>query len=163
MSSKLAAPREQSRWQGVTSVSQKRISPSWTPPPEMIQENPRLPRWVPGGHPMNPLGVRALYLGASSYRIHGTDAPWTIGTAASKGCIRMYNKDVIDLYDRVPVGTRVAVSWNRYTTSEPTTASWGAAPTGCAAARSTRWAIIVWRCWAPSPGWWSSSWWCWPA
>ncbi len=67
----------------------------------MVTENPRLPRWVPGGHPMNPLGVRALYLGASAYRIHGTDAPWTIGTAVSKGCIRMYNQDVLDLYPRV--------------------------------------------------------------
>jgi lipoprotein-anchoring transpeptidase ErfK/SrfK len=61
----------------------------------MMVENPRLPRWVPGGHPMNPLGVRALYLGDSFYRIHGTDAPWTIGTAISKGCIRMYNEDVL--------------------------------------------------------------------
>ena len=63
------------------------------------------PRWVPGGHPMNPLGVRALYLGSSTYRIHGTDAPWTIGTAVSKGCIRLYNADVLDLYPRVSVGT----------------------------------------------------------
>ena len=73
----------------------------------MIAENPRLPRWVPGGHPMNPLGVRALYLGSSAYRIHGTDAPWTIGTAVSKGCIRMYNQDVLDLYPRVSVGAKV--------------------------------------------------------
>jgi len=69
---------------------------------------------VPGGHPMNPLGVRALYLGASTYRIHGTDAPWTIGTAVSKGCIRMYNQDVLDLYPRVPIGAPVTVTWDRF-------------------------------------------------
>ncbi|MDH4982288.1 L,D-transpeptidase [Hyphomicrobium sp. D-2] len=67
---------------------------------------------------MNPLGVRALYLGSSFYRIHGTDAPWTIGTAASKGCIRMYNKDVLDLYPRVPRGTRVTVTWERFRSEE---------------------------------------------
>ena len=80
----------------------------------MLKENPRLPPWVPGGHPMNPLGVRALYLGSSAYRIHGTDAPWTIGTAASKGCIRMYNEDVLHLYPRVPVGTKVTVTWKKF-------------------------------------------------
>ncbi|WP_439542312.1 L,D-transpeptidase [Hyphomicrobium sp.] len=110
----IAVPREQSRWQGVTSVSNKQVNPSWTPTPTMLAENPRLPRWVPGGHPMNPMGVRALYLGASAYRIHGTDAPWTIGTAVSKGCIRMYNEDVLDLYPRVPVGTKVTVTWQRF-------------------------------------------------
>ena len=113
----IAVPREKSKWEGVTSVSQKRVSPSWTPTPEMIRENPRLPPWVPGGHPMNPLGTHALYLGSSSYRIHGTDAPWTIGTAASKGCVRMYNKDVQDLYPRVPVGTKVTVTYKTYKTS----------------------------------------------
>ena len=80
----------------------------------MIKENPRLPRWVPGGHPMNPLGVRALYLGSSIYRIHGTDAPWTIGTTVSKGCIRMYNQDVLDLYPRVNVGTKVTVTYQTF-------------------------------------------------
>ncbi|MGQ0674126.1 MAG: L,D-transpeptidase [Hyphomicrobium sp.] len=113
----IAVPREQSRWSGVTTVSQKRENPAWTPTPEMIRENPRLPRWVPGGHPMNPLGVRALYLGSSTYRIHGTDAPWTIGQAVSKGCIRMFNEDVLDLYPRVPVGTKVTVTWNRFNTA----------------------------------------------
>jgi lipoprotein-anchoring transpeptidase ErfK/SrfK len=112
----IAVPRQQSRWQGRTSVSMKRENPSWTPTPEMLRENPRLPAWVPGGHPMNPLGVRALYLGSSTYRIHGTDAPWTIGQAVSKGCIRMYNEDVIDLYPRVPVGTVVTVTWERFKT-----------------------------------------------
>jgi hypothetical protein len=113
----IAVPREKSRWQGVTAVSQKREHPSWTPTPAMIAENPRLPRWVPGGHPMNPLGVRALYLGSSMYRIHGTDAPWTIGTAASKGCIRLFNEDVLDLYPRVRVGTKVTVTYQTFTTS----------------------------------------------
>jgi lipoprotein-anchoring transpeptidase ErfK/SrfK len=113
----IAIPREQSRWQGVTSVSQKRVNPSWTPTPTMIAENPRLPRWVPGGHPMNPLGNRALYLGSSMYRIHGTDAPWTIGTAVSKGCIRLYNQDVADLYPRVNVGAKVTVTWDKFTTT----------------------------------------------
>jgi hypothetical protein len=111
----IAIPRDEDRWEGVTTVSDKRVNPSWTPTPTMMAENPRLPRWVPGGHPMNPLGVRALYLGSSTYRIHGTDAPWTIGTAVSKGCIRMYNQDVLDLYPRVPVGTKVTVTWDRFT------------------------------------------------
>lgn len=121
----IAIPREQSRWQGVTSVSQKRVNPSWTPTPTMMAENPRLPRWVPGGHPMNPLGVRALYLGSSAYRIHGTDAPWTIGTAVSKGCIRMYNQDVLDLYPRASVGAKVTVTWQKFQSvaSAPPTSS----------------------------------------
>ena len=100
------------RWEGVTVVSDKRVDPSWKPTPDMLRENPRLPSYVPGGHPMNPLGVRALYLGASNYRIHGTDAPWTIGKAVSKGCIRMFNEHSVDLYERVGVGARVTVTWN---------------------------------------------------
>jgi lipoprotein-anchoring transpeptidase ErfK/SrfK len=116
MSYPIAVPREKSRWQGVTAVSDKRVNPPWTPTPTMRAENPKLPNWVPGGHPLNPLGVRALYLGSSAYRIHGTDAPWTIGQAVSKGCIRMYNDDVLDLYPRVPVGTRVTVTWQRFGT-----------------------------------------------
>lgn len=118
----IAIPREQSRWQGMTSVSMKRENPSWTPTATMRAENPRLPNWVPGGHPLNPLGVRALYLGSSAYRIHGTDAPWTIGSAVSKGCIRMYNQDVLDLYPRVNVGAKVTVTWNKFS-SEPSVAS----------------------------------------
>jgi lipoprotein-anchoring transpeptidase ErfK/SrfK len=110
----IAVPREKSRWQGVTVVSDKKVNPNWTPTPDMRAENPKLPNFVPGGHPLNPLGVRALYLGSSTYRIHGTDAPWTIGQAVSKGCIRMYNQDVLDLYPRVPVGTRVTVTWQRF-------------------------------------------------
>lgn len=112
----IAAPREQSRWQGATIVSEKKVNPAWTPTPTMRAENPKLPNFVPGGHPLNPLGVRALYLGSSAYRIHGTDAPWTIGQAVSKGCIRMYNEDVLDLYPRVPVGTHVTVTWQRFGT-----------------------------------------------
>jgi len=119
----IAIPREQSRWQGRLNVTQKRENPSWTPTPEMLRENPRLPAWVPGGHPMNPMGVRALYLGSSTYRIHGTDAPWTIGEAVSKGCIRMFNEDVLDLYPRIPVGTVVTVTWERFKTGPGTIAS----------------------------------------
>ena len=110
----IAIPRDQDRWQGNTSVSSKRINPSWTPTPHMRAENPLLPTYVPGGHPRNPLGIRALYLGSSMYRIHGTDAPWTIGDAVSKGCIRMLNEDVVDLYPRVNVGTRVMVTWDHF-------------------------------------------------
>jgi lipoprotein-anchoring transpeptidase ErfK/SrfK len=117
MSYPIAIPRDQSRWEGVTNVSMKRENPSWTPTPEMLRENPRLPSWVPGGHPMNPLGVRALYLGSSTYRIHGTDAPWTIGQAVSKGCIRMYNEDVLDLYPRINIGTKVTVTWQTFETN----------------------------------------------
>ena len=95
-------------------VSSKRVNPPWTPTTDMRHDNPTLPAYVPGGHPLNPLGVRALYLGASHYRIHGTDAPWTIGQDASSGCIRMFNNDVIDLYDRVGVGTRVVVTWQTF-------------------------------------------------
>ena len=112
----IAIPREKSRWAGSTYVSMKRVNPPWTPTAEMRKETPKLPACVPGGHPMNPLGVRAMYLGSSMYRIHGTDAPWTIGEAVSKGCIRMYNEDALELYNRVPVGTRVLVTWNRYKT-----------------------------------------------
>lgn len=110
----IAVPRAQSRWSGVTRVSRKRVNPPWTPTPAMRRENPKLPAHVPGGHPQNPLGTRALYLGSSLYRIHGTDAPWTIGTAVSKGCIRMTNQDAEDLYRRVRTGTKVTVTWKRY-------------------------------------------------
>lgn len=112
----VAVPMGDARWQGVTSVTSKRVNPPWTPTPDMVRQNPRLPRWVPGGHPMNPLGIRAMYLGTSAYRIHGTDAPWTIGQAVSHGCIRMTNEDVLDLYPRVPVGTRVTVTWQQFKT-----------------------------------------------
>jgi lipoprotein-anchoring transpeptidase ErfK/SrfK len=113
----IAIPREEDRWEGITTISDKRVNPSWIPTAEMIRENPKLPSYVPGGHAMNPLGVRALYLGTSTYRIHGTDAPWTIGEAASKGCIRMFNEHVLDLYERVGLGTRVTVTWGRFALS----------------------------------------------
>jgi lipoprotein-anchoring transpeptidase ErfK/SrfK len=124
----VAVPTGEARWQGTTFVSNKQINPAWTPTPEMISKNPRLPRWVPGGHPMNPLGVRAMYLGSSAYRIHGTDAPWTIGQAVSHGCIRMTNEDVIELYPQVPVGTRVTVTWQRFSTNAVASSSEQAAP-----------------------------------
>jgi lipoprotein-anchoring transpeptidase ErfK/SrfK len=95
-------------WAGVKQVSAKREWPDWTPPAEMIKRRPDLPRHMAGG-PENPLGARAMYLGSSLYRIHGSNEPWTIGTAVSSGCIRMRNEDVIDLYGRVNVGTKVVV------------------------------------------------------
>jgi lipoprotein-anchoring transpeptidase ErfK/SrfK len=95
-------------WAGVKEISSKREWPDWTPPPEMLRRRPDLPSHMAGG-PENPLGARALYLGSSLYRIHGSNEPWTIGTAVSSGCIRMRNEDVIDLYERVPVGTKVVV------------------------------------------------------
>jgi lipoprotein-anchoring transpeptidase ErfK/SrfK len=95
-------------WSGVKTVSQKREWPDWRPPAEMLKRRPDLPTFMPGG-PENPLGARAMYLGSSLYRIHGSNEPWTIGHAVSSGCIRMRNEDVIDLYERVKVGTRVVV------------------------------------------------------
>jgi lipoprotein-anchoring transpeptidase ErfK/SrfK len=95
-------------WQGLLKISRKAEWPDWTPPPEMIERQPYLPRFMAGG-PGNPLGARALYLGATVYRIHGTNRPDTIGTAVSSGCFRLVNSDVADLYDRVPVGTKVVV------------------------------------------------------
>ncbi|NJM34587.1 MAG: L,D-transpeptidase [Rhodomicrobium sp.] len=113
----IAIPKGEARWSGVLSVSSKRVNPDWTPTADMRRENPKLPAYVPGGDPRNPMGVRALYLGSTLYRIHGTDAPWLIGQEVSKGCIRMHNSDVIDLYERTRLGTRVTVTWNRYSTS----------------------------------------------
>jgi lipoprotein-anchoring transpeptidase ErfK/SrfK len=95
-------------WSGVKQISAKKEWPAWTPPPEMLARRPDLPRHMEGG-PQNPLGARAMYLGSSLYRIHGSNEPWTIGTNVSSGCIRMRNEDVIDLYGRVGVGARVVV------------------------------------------------------
>jgi lipoprotein-anchoring transpeptidase ErfK/SrfK len=95
-------------WAGVKEVTAKREWPDWRPPSEMLKRRPDLPVFMAGG-PENPLGARALYLGSTLYRIHGSNEPWTIGTAVSSGCIRMRNEDVIDLYERVKVGTRVIV------------------------------------------------------
>jgi lipoprotein-anchoring transpeptidase ErfK/SrfK len=100
--------REGFTWSGTQSVTRKAEWPDWSPPPEMIARQPYLPRWVGGGEG-NPLGARAMYLGNTAYRIHGTNAPETIGHRVSSGCIRMINEDVIDLYSRVDVGTRVVV------------------------------------------------------
>ena len=95
-------------WTGAKTISAKREWPDWTPPAEMLRRRPDLPRHMAGG-PENPLGARAMYLGTSLYRIHGTNEPHTIGQNVSSGCIRMMNEDVIDLYERTPVGTRVEV------------------------------------------------------
>ena len=95
-------------WAGVKSVTMKKEWPEWRPPDEMLRRRPDLPHYMAGG-PDNPLGARALYLGDTLYRIHGSNEPWTIGTQVSSGCIRMRNEDVIDLYGRVPVGARVIV------------------------------------------------------
>jgi lipoprotein-anchoring transpeptidase ErfK/SrfK len=95
-------------WSGVQSIARKAEWPDWIPPTEMLQRQPYLPRFMAGG-PGNPLGARALYLGGTVYRIHGTNAPETIGNHVSSGCIRMLNEDVIDLYGRVSVGTKVVV------------------------------------------------------
>jgi lipoprotein-anchoring transpeptidase ErfK/SrfK len=95
-------------WAGVHAVTNKREWPDWTPPDDMLKRRPDLPRHMEGG-PENPLGARAMYLGSTLYRIHGSNEPWTIGTAVSSGCIRMRNEDVIDLYDRVKVGAKVVV------------------------------------------------------
>jgi lipoprotein-anchoring transpeptidase ErfK/SrfK len=95
-------------WAGEKKISAKKEWPDWVPPPEMLQRRPDLPHFMAGG-PENPLGARAMYLGSSLYRIHGSNEPWTIGQAVSSGCIRMRNEDVIDLYGRVKVGTTVVV------------------------------------------------------
>ncbi|WP_407166295.1 L,D-transpeptidase [Bradyrhizobium sp. ORS 111] len=95
-------------WSGTQTITKKAEWPDWTPPPEMIARQPYLPRHMAGG-PGNPLGARAMYLGGTVYRIHGTNAPETIGTHVSSGCLRLTNADVIDLYSRVSVGTKVIV------------------------------------------------------
>jgi lipoprotein-anchoring transpeptidase ErfK/SrfK len=100
--------REGFTWSGVQTISRKSEWPDWIPPQEMLQRQPYLPRFIAGG-PSNPLGARAMYLGGTIYRIHGTNAPETIGAHVSSGCIRMVNEDVIDLYNRVSIGTKVVV------------------------------------------------------
>jgi lipoprotein-anchoring transpeptidase ErfK/SrfK len=100
--------REGFTWAGTQNVTKKAEWPDWTPPPEMIGRQPYLPRFMAGG-PGNPLGARAMYLGGSIYRIHGTNDPSTIGHRVSSGCIRLTNDDVSDLYGRVNVGTKVVV------------------------------------------------------
>lgn len=95
-------------WGGNQTITRKAEWPGWTPPPQMRKRVPNLPAFMPGG-PDNPLGARALYLGSSFYRIHGSNEPWSIGQAVSSGCFRMTNEDVTDLYERVRVGARVTV------------------------------------------------------
>ena len=95
-------------WTGTKTITRKAEWPDWRPPAQMLRRRPDLPRFMAGG-PANPLGARAMYLGSSLYRIHGSNEPWTIGQAVSSGCFRMRNEDVIDLYSRVRVGTRVVV------------------------------------------------------
>lgn len=110
----IGVPTDDARWSGTLRVSRKAVNPGWTPTANMRRDNPDLPAHVPGGHPRNPLGVRALYLGNTLYRIHGTDAPWTVGREVSYGCIRLYNKDVIDLYNRARVGTKVIATYRSF-------------------------------------------------
>lgn len=112
----VAVGKEGFNWSGVARIGMKRKNPTWTPPAEMIKRTPKYAKWkngMPGGIPENPLGVRALYLfdggGDTMYRIHGTNAPSSIGTAASSGCIRMLNREVVELFNNTPVGTKVIV------------------------------------------------------
>ena len=112
----VAVGKEGFAWAGIARIGRKVINPPWTPPPEMIERKPELEEWadgMPGGIPENPLGVRAMYLyqGRSDtlFRIHGTNAPSSIGTAASSGCIRMLNNEVIELFGRARIGTKVIV------------------------------------------------------
>ena len=100
--------RDGFQWNGLLKITRKAEWPDWTPPEEMIERQPYLPRFMAGG-PGNPMGARALYLGNTVYRIHGTNAPETIGHAVSSGCFRLVNEQIMDLYDRVPVGTKVIV------------------------------------------------------
>ena len=100
--------RDGFQWQGLLKITRKQEWPDWTPPSEMIERQPYLPRFMAGG-PGNPMGARALYLGNTIYRIHGTNQPQTIGSAVSSGCFRLVNPEIMDLYERIPVGTKVVV------------------------------------------------------
>lgn len=96
-------------WSGTHRITRKAEWPGWTPPPAMRKRVPDLPAYMPGG-PDNPLGARALYIGSTLYRVHGTSEPWSIGQAVSSGCIRLTNEDVTDLYERVQVGAKIIVN-----------------------------------------------------
>jgi lipoprotein-anchoring transpeptidase ErfK/SrfK len=98
------------QWFGEARIDGKYVRPAWSPPAEVKRDNPRLPNVIPGGAPNNPMGARALTLDLDEYAIHGTNRPGSIGTYASYGCIRMHNEDIVDLYERVSVGTRVVVT-----------------------------------------------------
>jgi lipoprotein-anchoring transpeptidase ErfK/SrfK len=106
----VAVGRPGKQWQGSAQVNGKHVQPAWTPPAEVRADNPKLPHVIPGGSPGNPMGPRALTLSGGEYAIHGTNKPSSIGTFASYGCIRMYNQDIVDLFDRVSVGTPVVVA-----------------------------------------------------
>jgi lipoprotein-anchoring transpeptidase ErfK/SrfK len=121
--------REGFTWAGTERISRMAEWPDWNPPPEMIDRQPYLPRFMAGGE-SNPLGARALYLGNTLYRIHGTNQPSTIGTFVSSGCIRLTNEDVTDLYGRVQVGTRVVVLPGKPSnTAQATSIAQGSPPT----------------------------------
>lgn len=107
---RVAVGRPGKQWLGEARISGKYVSPAWGPPAEIKRDNPSLPDVIPGGSPNNPLGVRALTLSRGEYAIHGTNRPSSIGTFASYGCIRMLNEDIVDLYDRVSVGTMIVVT-----------------------------------------------------
>jgi lipoprotein-anchoring transpeptidase ErfK/SrfK len=98
------------QWSGVSSVASKHLRPAWSPPAEVRRDKPSLPIVIPSGSPRNPMGAAALVLATDEYAIHGTNSPGSIGGFVSYGCIRMYNKDILDLYGRVSVGTRVVVT-----------------------------------------------------
>ena len=100
--------RDGFQWGGTHRITRKSEWPDWTPPPEMISRQPYLPRFMAGG-PGNPMGARAMYIGSTVYRVHGTNAPDTIGHAVSSGCFRLVNDEIADLYERVPVGTKIVV------------------------------------------------------
>src|SRR5215204_107377 len=106
----VAVGRPGKQWQGWSQVNGKHVEPAWTPPDEVRADNPKLPDVIPGGASNNPMGPRALTLSVGEYAIHGTNRPDSIGTFASYGCIRMYNQDIVDLFERVNVGTEVVVT-----------------------------------------------------
>lgn len=105
----VAVGKSGKQWHGTSAVDGKYVEPAWAPPAEVQRAEPWLPHYIPGGSPHNPMGARALTLRGDQYAIHGTNRPGSIGTAASFGCIRMYNKDILDLYDRVEIGTPVVM------------------------------------------------------
>ncbi len=105
----IAVGRAGRQWRGVVRIDGKYVNPAWAPPAEVKRAEPWLPRYIPGGSPRNPMGVRALTLSGDQYAIHGTNRPDSIGKAASYGCIRMSNRDILDLYDRVAIGTPVVM------------------------------------------------------
>ncbi|MBF9232941.1 L,D-transpeptidase [Microvirga alba] len=106
---KVAVGRLGKQWFGEARVDGKYVRPAWSPPDEVRRDNPKLPDVIPGGAPNNPMGARALTLDRGQYAIHGTNRPSSIGTYASYGCIRMFNEDIMDLFEQVGVGTRVVV------------------------------------------------------